>query len=111
MRYVFTDGVNKDGIQSVYCVSHFAGNAVRGVAKCDPTDAFDYEKGVQLAQLRCDEKIAKKRVKRAQKKFSEAGDAVVAAQRHAVDMQAYLNDALADLIRATEARKKFESSL
>lgn len=111
MKYVFSHGPNKDGVDVICCVSHFAGKPVRGFAKCNPIDQFDLEKGMQLAQLRCDAKIAEKRVKRAQQKFSEAGDKVVAAQRHAVDMQAYLNDALADLIRATDARKKFESSI
>ena len=48
---------NKD---VVVAVSSYAGKTVRGVAKCDPRDTFDIEKGKELAAARCNEKIAYK---------------------------------------------------
>lgn len=67
-RYrTYTDGKGK-----VVVVSTYAGKNVRGVAKCHPSDTFDNEKGVEIAQARCDLKIAEKRVKRAKEKYNEA---------------------------------------
>ena len=56
----------------VIAVSSFAGQTVRGVAKCNPADEFDPEKGTALAIARCDTKIAEKRMKRACSKVDEA---------------------------------------
>lgn len=67
-RYrTYTDGKGK-----VVVVSTYAGKNVRGVAKCHPSDAFDNKKGVEIAQARCDLKIAEKRVRRAKEKYNEA---------------------------------------
>ena len=55
-----------DGKTKVIAVSTYAGKAVRGVAKCDINDTFSFEKGKELAAARCNEKIAKKRLARAQ---------------------------------------------
>ena len=56
----------------VIAVSSFAGQTVRGVAKCNPADEFDAEKGAALAAARCGLKIAQKRTKRAYAKVDEA---------------------------------------
>ena len=56
-----------DGKTKVVAVSTYAGKTVRGVAKCDVNDTFSLEKGKELATARCNEKIAKKRLTRAQK--------------------------------------------
>lgn len=111
MKYVFSHGPNKDGVDVVCCVSHFAGKPVRGFAKCNPIDQFDLEKGMRLAQLRCDAKIAEKRIKRAQQKFFEAAITVVNAQKRADDMQRYLNDSLEDGVKIREALVEFENIL
>jgi hypothetical protein len=55
---VYTNGENV-----VVAVSSYAGEKVRGVAKCAPEDGFDLEKGKKLAIARCALKIAKKRAK------------------------------------------------
>lgn len=55
-----------DGKTKVVAVSTYAGKVVRGVAKCDVNDTFSLEKGKELAAARCNEKIAKKRLARAQ---------------------------------------------
>lgn len=46
----------------VVAISTYAGKTVRGIAKCDPEDAFDLEKGKELAALRCAKKIEKMRL-------------------------------------------------
>ena len=55
----------------VIAVSTYAGKTVRGVAVCHAGDTFSLEKGKKLAALRCAEKIAKKRVARANQKVDE----------------------------------------
>lgn len=76
-RYkTYTDGKGK-----VVVVSTYAGRNVRGVAKCHPSDTFSNEKGVEIAQARCDLKIAEKRVKRAKEKYNEAVAAFNKASR------------------------------
>ena len=72
----YTDGMTKysfytDGKSKVVAVSTYAGKAVRGVAKCDINDTFSFEKGKELAAARCNEKIAKKRLTRAENKRRE----------------------------------------
>ena len=81
----------------VIAVSSFAGQTVRGVAKCHPGDEFDSEKGAMLAAARCGVKIAEKRVKRAYNKVDEAKAAVDAAVAHLSEMMKYEADAEATL--------------
>ena len=81
----------------VIAVSSFAGQTVRGVAKCNPADEFDSEKGAALAAARCGVKIAEKRVKRAYSKVDEAKDIVDAAIAHLSEMVKYQADAEASL--------------
>lgn len=81
----------------VIAVSSFAGQTVRGVAKCNPADEFDSEKGTALATARCGVKIAEKRVKRAYAKVDEAKAQVYAAIAYMSDMLQYQADAEAKL--------------
>ena len=81
----------------VIAVSSFAGKTVRGVAKCNPADNFDSEKGIALATARCGVKIAEKRVKRAYNKVDEAKAAAEAAMEHLAEMLRYQADAEAKL--------------
>lgn len=55
----------------VIAISTYACKTVKGVAKCDPVDNFDLEKGKKLAAARCNEKVAKLRLKRATKMFRD----------------------------------------
>ena len=84
----------------VIAVSSFAGQTVRGVAKCNPADEFDPDKGAALAAARCGVKIAEKRVKRAYSKVDEAKQAVCDALNHLSDMMKYEADAEATLSNA-----------
>ena len=76
----------------VIAVSTYAGKAVRGVAKCDATDEFDWEKGKVLAAARCNLKIAKKRAKRAFCKVSQAYADYVEGANWYNKMVDYYND-------------------
>lgn len=77
----------------VIAVSSFAGQIVRGVAKCNPADEFDPEKGAALAAARCGVKIAEKRVKRAYSKVDEANAKFAEAFAHLSEMLKYQADA------------------
>jgi crotonobetainyl-CoA:carnitine CoA-transferase CaiB-like acyl-CoA transferase len=87
-KYKFYTAGNK-----VIAVSTYEGRYVRGVAKCDPRDGFDVEKGKALAAARCNAKIAAKRTKRANKELTKALDACAKAQDRVNRMNDYFNDA------------------
>lgn len=96
----------KDSKGKVIVVSSYAGKAVRGVAKCNPNDSFDEDVGKQLAQLRCDVKIADKRIKRARDKYDAATRAVNKAQADWEKAVQYLSNAEQE---GTAARLALES--
>ena len=78
----------------VVAVSSYAGRKVRASAKCNPKDEFDLKKGKKLAKLRCDQKIAHKRWKRASAKVEEAQAALVKAKREYNKMISYYSDSM-----------------
>lgn len=46
----------------VKCVSTYAKKPVTGWAKCADTDEFDENTGKEIARIRCDDKVNKKRI-------------------------------------------------
>lgn len=94
---IFTDANN-----NVIAVSTYAGRTVKGIAKCDPRDTFDLETGKQIAEARCAEKIAKKRLARAKKKYAEA----VLAYQNAKEYMNKMSDYLYDSNEEVKATKK-----
>jgi Mg2+ and Co2+ transporter CorA len=86
--YVKTD--RKTGKQSVICVGSYAGKVVRAVAKCNPNDTFDFEKGKALAAARCDEKIALKRLKHTTNKVMALRESLMRAQEYLNKQEDYL---------------------
>lgn len=92
---VFSDNKNW-----VYAVSSFAGKTVRGIAKCNPEDEFDFETGKKLAIARCATKIAKKRFARACEKHDEAIAMYTAAKKYLIEMEEYEDNALNELNEA-----------
>lgn len=84
----------------VIAVSTYGGKIVRGIAKCDPRDTSDIEKGKKIAAARCNLKVAQKRYSRASNKFAEA----VVRQNDAADyldrMTDYINDSQINLDKA-----------
>ena len=87
-----------DGTKSVriVAVSSFAGKPVKGYADCHPNDEFNLAYGKALAAMRCAEKIAAKRCKRAYSKVDEARAMVNAAMAHLQKMMQYEADAEAN---------------
>lgn len=96
-KYRFYNSNNK-----VVAVSTYAGKPVRGVAKCDPNDTFSMEDGQELAAARCNEKIAEKRVSRANRKFEEAYNDYVIAKNYYERMKQYYEDSLVSLAEARD---------
>lgn len=91
-KYKYYSGKNE-----VVAVSTYAGKTVRGVAKCHVDDEFDLAKGQKLAAVRCHEKIAKKRLRRAERKIKEAYKQVTEAVSYYNRMADYRKDAEDDL--------------
>lgn len=106
MRYQYVTAGNK-----IICISHYAGKPVRGIAKCYPADEFDLEDGKKLAQVRCDYKIAKKRVLRARAKHAEATKALGDAREHQNKMQSYYDESFRDFVRLDEELKALEAKM
>lgn len=92
-KYKFVERVREDGVREVVAISTFAKKTVKGVAKCNPNDEYYFTDGMVIAAARCNEKIAKKRLDRAHKKYLEALDACVEAQMHFIKMSKYFRDA------------------
>ena len=77
----------------VIALSTYAGQTVRGVAKCAPNDKFDEDFGRKLAAARCDVKVARKRLKRAQKRRDIAWDNFLHAEDVLMKEEDYIDDA------------------
>lgn len=84
-----------DSKNTVIAVSTYAGKIVKGRAKCDPRDTFDYETGKKIAAARCGEKIAKKRMKRAERELKKATEAVSKANTRYLQMSEYYKESAA----------------
>lgn len=97
--YTFTD--KNTGSNVIVAASTYAGKVVKGYAKCDPSDTYDFNKGKELAAARCAEKVALRREKRAARKLAEAERALEAAQAFYDKMLYYSQDAWQDVQDAT----------
>lgn len=73
----------------VYAVSTYAGKTVKGTATCHENDIFNLEIGKDIATARCNEKVAKKRLNRADRKLREAELALTKARGIYNDMYDY----------------------
>lgn len=95
-------GKDNRTVKEVIAISSYAGKSVKGTAKCDPDDTFDFEKGKRLAAARCALKIAMKRADRASYKVEEARERCDLADEHLDSMIRYKNDAYDSLDRVIE---------
>ncbi len=93
-NYKYYDYKDAEGRVVIAAASRYAGRTVKGYAKCDPEDEFDYEFGKALAKARCDSKIATKRRKNATRRLDEAREKYIEAQNYLIDMMNYYNDSL-----------------
>ena len=83
--------------------STYAGKPVYGKAICRVEDAYSEETGKRLAIARCAAKIAKKRLKRADKLSIEATHTCIEAKRHLDKMNHYYEDARNEVIETETA--------
>lgn len=88
----------------IIAISSFAGRDVKGIAKCDPRDTYSEQKGLALAEARCDNKICNKRVKRAKVKVAYLTDVIA-------DLNKMLADAKQYQIEAQEALQVSDEKL
>lgn len=105
-RYRFYEAGNK-----VICVSTFAKKDVRGVAKCSPNDDFDLEQGHKLAQLRCDKKVAKKRLAKAKDRLAMEKVLFDMAKKYYAEAQVYFDKATHDYVEACQRLEDEENFL
>ena len=99
-KYYFATDVNGMPYK-VYAVSSYAGRSVRGGAKCDPRDGFNEEAGKRLAALRCNKKVAERRMARAAARLKEAEKSVEKYREYysdAVDLLAEAKNELEDCL-------------
>ena len=100
----------KNGNRTI-AVSTYAGKSVRGVSICHPDDQYSEEIGQRIAAARCNEKIANKRLQRAQMKRDMARKAFEDASAHLAEMQAYFNDAYVAYNSAAQEHDQLIASL
>ena len=105
-RYRFVRSDNK-----IICLSTYAKKVVRGIAKCSPNDAFNLTVGEKLAQLRCDEKVAEKRMNRAFDKYKEALSNFNEAKSHYYAMEEYYCNARKEYDKVSDELNTFEKSI
>ena len=79
--------------RTVVAIGAFAGKVITGVARCDDVDEFDAEIGKKIATARCALKIAKKRMKYANKCRLDAEVCKDYWTDRLEKMTAYANDA------------------
>ena len=105
-RYRFIKTDNK-----IICLSTYAKKPVRGIAKCSPTDDFDFEIGAKLAKLRCDTKVCEKRLNVARERYKESVDILNDALAYYDDMWRYYLDSLENYKETEIELKKFEKNI
>ena len=106
-KYYFATDVNGMPYK-VYAVSSYAGRSVKGGAKCNPRDGFNEEAGKRLAALRCNKKVAERRMARAAARLKEAEDWLRKAEKSVEKYREYYSDAV-DLL--AEAKNELEDCL
>ena len=109
--YTFYTYKNENDGMTIVAISTYAGKTVRGMAKCDPKDEFDYELGKALAAARCNAKVCAKRVARAKGKAHEAAAALVEATKKVGKVRDYLNDSIDELAKANEELAELEKKM
>jgi hypothetical protein len=92
-KYKYYQFKNENGGITIVALSSYGGKPVKGYAKCDPRDDFDFEAGKKLAAARCNMKVAKKRRARAAEKYLEALEVFNQAKIAYENMREYYMDA------------------
>ena len=101
---------NKDE-QTIICTTLYKGQAVRGIAKCNPEDEFDLELGKKLAYLRCRKKFLRKKMKRALKAERDAIVAEARAKYNLDSAREFVSDSEMQLSSVINELEEFEVKL
>ena len=96
----------KDG--AIVAVSSYAGQTIRGVAKCHPKDVWSQAKGERLARLRCKVKIAEKRYKNVEAQMQRAIEDRIKATAKAAD---YIQRCYEARMRLIDTRASLDKTL
>lgn len=91
----------ENNVTKVKCESHFAGQKLVTIAKCNPEDTFDEEAGRKLADARMEVKVAEKKVNRAYAKMAFAEELMDYAMYVMDASQRYMSDAEDQLLNAS----------
>jgi hypothetical protein len=95
----------------IICTTTYKGQTIRGVAKCGPDDEFNMAIGKKLAYLRCRQKFAKKKLKRALKAHEDAVKVEAKAKNNLYKATEFVNDSDCQLETATDELTNFEREL
>lgn len=87
----------------VIAVSTYAGKVVKGKAKCNSADEFDFETGKKLAAARLSARVSRLRKQNASRLWLRAQRQLMEAQRYFNKMERYFYDAC-DEVKYTEAQ-------
>ena len=111
-KYKYVDHTPKStNVREIIALSSYCGSVVKGVAKCDPEDNFDSNVGEMLAALRCNLKVAEKRLSNATAKLSEAHTAFDVASANLEESGKYMAHAEAEYAEAIRLYNEFYASL
>ena len=108
-KYHYYTGTTKEGIKQVICVSSYAGQKVRGIAKCSPADTYNEEYGKELARLRCDIKVATLKTRYANSRKAIALDYFNYITQEMGRMTEFVNDAESQLDTCKKALEEFNN--
>lgn len=97
--------------RTIVALSTFAGEVVRGVARCAPGDVWDIEEGKKLAETRCSAKIAHKRLRRAEEMVEWAVDGFEYFAEQVEKYKKYESDSIEKVKCVTAQLAKLEESL
>lgn len=103
----YCDNENKQ----VICVTWYKGSSIKGIAKCDPDDAFDIETGKQLAYWRCRYKFLKRKAARAADAYAKAVGVAARAEAKRKKAIEFIEDVAYELTSAKHELAGLEKSL
>lgn len=99
-KYKFVSYKDKKGTSVIAAISSYAGKHVKGYAKANPNDEYNEEKGKKLAAARCNERIAAKKMKHAEKQLLLANKKYAEAEKYLKKMEKFHNDTMVNMLEA-----------
>lgn len=111
-KYKYVDHTPKStDVREIIALSSYCGSVVKGVAKCNPEDNFDANTGEMLAALRCNLKVAEKRLNNSVNKLAESQANFDAAAADLEKSGKYVAHAEAEYQEAVRLYNEFYASL